>query len=171
MQNNEERTYLLEVGEVYELKDGTTITIMGRHEENVGYETVYDEYGHHRYDRSTSRSDTGRCTGTKHDYSHPQNLKRKVDPSDPAYDRNATPEFVLASEHLVEDNPSVPLAGVKLDVCPESAGRPQDYPKPWTYDYLGKSDVSVYADDDTLVCRVKSEELAAFIVASANAAP
>ena len=65
------------VGETYELQNGDRVKIVARHVKYRGYETVVDENGYHRYDRSTSDSDAGRVTGTPHDYSHPENIRRE----------------------------------------------------------------------------------------------
>lgn len=69
--------FLFTVGETYELQNGDRVKIVERHAKYRGYETVVDENGCHRYDRSTSNSDAGRVTGTPHDYSHPENIKRE----------------------------------------------------------------------------------------------
>ena len=67
------------VGETYELQNGDRVKIVARHSKYRGYETVVDENGCHRYDRSTSDSDAGRVTGSPHDYSHPKNFRRGSD--------------------------------------------------------------------------------------------
>ena len=65
------------VGETYELQNGDRVKIVERFAEHRGYETVMDEHGCHRYDRSTRQEDTGRVTGTAHDYSCPLNIRRE----------------------------------------------------------------------------------------------
>lgn len=94
---NEATVFQIEVGRTYELQDGSTVLIIGRAKNLRGYETVYDEHGHHRYDRSTHDSDTGRCTGTAHDYSHPRNLKRPIVPVDVKPD---IPESTILAEAI-----------------------------------------------------------------------
>lgn len=64
------------LGETYELQNGQHVKIVARHIQLAGYETIEDEAGIHRYDRSTHDSDAGRVTGTPHDYSCPENIKR-----------------------------------------------------------------------------------------------
>ena len=65
------------VGETYELQNGDRVKIVERFAKHRGYETVMDEHGYHRYDRSTHQEDTGRVTGTAHDYSCPLNIRRE----------------------------------------------------------------------------------------------
>lgn len=68
--------FKFEVGKTYELQNGDRVQIVARHERTRGYETVIDEHGCHRYDRSISHEDAGRVTGTPHDYSHLLNIRR-----------------------------------------------------------------------------------------------
>lgn len=63
------------VGETYELQDGTFIVVLGR-TDLKGHECLICSDGVHRYDRSVTSSDAGRVTGTDHDYSYPKNIKR-----------------------------------------------------------------------------------------------
>jgi hypothetical protein len=72
------------LGESYELQNGQFVKIVARHLQTAGYETIEDEAGVHRYDRSTHDSDAGRVTGTAHDYSCPENIKRYSQPVQPA---------------------------------------------------------------------------------------
>jgi hypothetical protein len=71
--------FRLVVGALYETQAGDHVRIVGRNAKHRGYETVFDKRDAHRYDRSTHDSDTGRCTGTAHDYSHPGNLRKDED--------------------------------------------------------------------------------------------
>ena len=65
-----------EVGKSYRTQEGGVVRIVSRHTELRNYETVLGDDGAHRYDRSESKSDTGRVTGTAHDYSYPMNFVR-----------------------------------------------------------------------------------------------
>ncbi len=67
--------YKFEIGKKYEMQNGDVFTVIKRHG-SKGYESVEDENGCNRYDRSTGGKDYGRVTGTNHDYSHPKNAKR-----------------------------------------------------------------------------------------------
>ncbi len=69
--------FRLVVGKTYELQNGDRVKIVERFAKHRGYETVMDEHGCHRYDRSTDQEDTGRVTGTAHDYSCPLNIRRE----------------------------------------------------------------------------------------------
>lgn len=71
------------VGETYELQNGYRVKIVARYTRHRGFETVVDEAGIHRYDRSTSSIDAGRVTATAHDYSHPENIKRENEKAQP----------------------------------------------------------------------------------------
>jgi hypothetical protein len=71
--------FRLVVGKTYELQNGDRVKIVERFAKHRGYETVMDEHGCHRYDRSTDQEDTGRVTGTAHDYSCPLNIRREND--------------------------------------------------------------------------------------------
>jgi len=66
------------VGKTYVTQGGEIIQIVARSMETKGYETVIDQNGVHRYDRSDSKSDAGRVTGTAHDYSDLRNIKRET---------------------------------------------------------------------------------------------
>jgi hypothetical protein len=57
------------LGNQYQQLDGTWVRFVEVHNAGTEYETMVDENGVNRY---TSR-DFGRCTGTAHDYSCPQN--------------------------------------------------------------------------------------------------
>lgn len=71
--------FLFEVGKTYLTQEGKSVKVIARHDMIRGYETVVDETGCHRYDRSTgNKLDSGRVTGTAHDYSCPQNFIRKT---------------------------------------------------------------------------------------------
>jgi hypothetical protein len=63
------------LGKTYTLQNGEKIRLV-RRDGSMGYETVVDQYGIHRYDRSTHSKDAGRVTGSAHDYSHPENIAR-----------------------------------------------------------------------------------------------
>lgn len=69
------------VGRRYRRMDGVMVTVLEAKNKLRGYETVRcsddktpDRSGGHRYNRTTHTADTGRCTGTKHDFSDPRNL-------------------------------------------------------------------------------------------------
>lgn len=98
---NEAAGFQIQVGHTYELQDGTTVLILGR-TGYKGYETVYDEHGYHRYDRSTHSTDAGRCTGTAHDYSYPGNLKRPIVPLDADPVRLEAEDYVAGQKLAVE---------------------------------------------------------------------
>lgn len=68
--------YKYQIGGVYETQAGEMITVLGRADQFKGYESLICSDNKHRYDRSTHSDDAGRCTGTKHDYSCPDNFKR-----------------------------------------------------------------------------------------------
>lgn len=68
--------FMFDVGREYETQAGEKVTVLGR-TDVVGYECLQCSDGRYRYDRSTTSSDAGRCTGTAHDYSCPHNLKRE----------------------------------------------------------------------------------------------
>jgi hypothetical protein len=61
------------IGNWYETRGGSFVQIVGAKTVLKGYETVYDQHGHHRYARSIgSGEDNGRCTGCKWD--DPRNI-------------------------------------------------------------------------------------------------
>jgi hypothetical protein len=64
------------VGYHYETKAGNTVYVLGRAARYRGYETLICSDGKHRYDRSDSSLDAGRCTGTAFDYSYEHNFVR-----------------------------------------------------------------------------------------------
>lgn len=68
-------TFKFEVGRQYETQEGQMVEVLDRTGDK-GYECLVCSDNAHRYDRSTSRADAGRVTGTPHDYSCPQNFKR-----------------------------------------------------------------------------------------------
>ncbi len=72
--------FKFEVGKVYKTKIGHSVLVLSRTgcdgSEPAGYECLVCSDGKHRYDRSTNNSDAGRVTGTKHDYSCPDNFAR-----------------------------------------------------------------------------------------------
>lgn len=71
------------IGRNVMLQDGNEYRIVGRSMSYVGYETiaVVDRFYHHRrihiYDRSNSRSDSGRATGSCHQYTDKHNVYDK----------------------------------------------------------------------------------------------
>lgn len=70
--------FMFEVGKEYETQAGDMVKVIGRSGLHLrGYETMECSDGRYRYDRSTPSSDAGRCTGTDHDYSCPNNFKRE----------------------------------------------------------------------------------------------
>jgi hypothetical protein len=73
----------LELGKTYTTQDSRRVTMMEVSAKYKGYETMADQYGHHRYNRSTQDSDNGRSTGTDHNYSHPGNIDWSVPPFEP----------------------------------------------------------------------------------------
>jgi hypothetical protein len=68
--------FLFKIGKAYETQAGEMVTVLGR-TESKGYECLVCSDERYRYDRSTHRSDSGRVTGTPHDYSYPHNFKRE----------------------------------------------------------------------------------------------
>ena len=69
-------TYQFQIGKIYLTQRGEPVRVVLRHAELRGYETVMGDDGIHRYDRSDHNSDAGRCTGSVHDYSDPENFAR-----------------------------------------------------------------------------------------------
>lgn len=67
--------FMFSIGEKYLTQSGNVITILGRTDLR-GYECLECSDGKYRYDRSTHNDDAGRVTGTEHDYSHPDNIRR-----------------------------------------------------------------------------------------------
>ena len=59
----------------YRTQTGQVVRVLSR-VGSRGYEHLKCSDGRYRYDRSTHSIDAGRCTGTKHDYPYPHNLKR-----------------------------------------------------------------------------------------------
>jgi len=53
------------VGKTYYTNNGSTFTVVGEFTNLKGYETIYNEAGHHRYNRTTGGWDNGRTTGSK----------------------------------------------------------------------------------------------------------
>ena len=81
--------FLFEVGETYLTQEGKAVKVVARHAKYRGYETVVDADGCHRYDRSTGdKRDSGRVTGTPHDYSCPKNFIRE---NSQAHGRDSVP--------------------------------------------------------------------------------
>lgn len=69
--------FRFEIGRSYETQAGDIVKVLGR-TETKGYECLICSDGKHRYDRSTGNgSDSGRVTGTAHDYSCPDNFKKE----------------------------------------------------------------------------------------------
>lgn len=73
---------MFSIGDYYELQNGDTIQVLGRSDKYKGYETLICSDGKYRYDRSTSTTDSGRCTGTGPGYSCEFNIKRKFNEHD-----------------------------------------------------------------------------------------
>lgn len=69
------KTFKFTIGHTYETQTGELVKVLGR-TRSVGYECLRCSDGKYRYDRSTYSGDAGRCTGTNHDYSDPDNFKR-----------------------------------------------------------------------------------------------
>lgn len=67
--------FTFRIGQTYETRSGDMVKVIGR-TRSKGYECLICSDGKYRYDRSTSKSDAGRVTGTPHDYSCPDNFKR-----------------------------------------------------------------------------------------------
>ncbi len=53
------------VGFIYKTKGGGSFRVVGESTKYVGYETVHNQYGNHRYNRSIHNSDNGRTTGSE----------------------------------------------------------------------------------------------------------
>lgn len=53
------------VGFIYKTKGGDNFRVVGEHTKLKGYETVYNQCGSNRYNRSTQNSDNGRSTGSE----------------------------------------------------------------------------------------------------------
>lgn len=51
------------VGLIYKTRCGGKFYVVGEHTKYKGYETVYNQYGKNRYNRSTENTDNGRTTG------------------------------------------------------------------------------------------------------------
>jgi len=69
--------FRFEIGKSYETQAGDTVMVLGR-TDTKGYECLICSDDKHRYDRSTGNgSDSGRVTGTAHDYSCPDNFKKE----------------------------------------------------------------------------------------------
>ncbi|ADI96364.1 hypothetical protein Ac42p126 [Acinetobacter phage Ac42] len=75
-----ESPFTYKIGQIIELQSGKLARIEGRSMGNVGYETIFtidEEYPNrhlHKYDRSSSKSDAGRATGSCHQYTNPNNV-------------------------------------------------------------------------------------------------
>lgn len=67
--------FIFEVGKTYKTQKGKRVKVLGR-TDHKGYECLICSDKKHRYDRSTHSTDSGRVTGTDHDYSYPDNFKR-----------------------------------------------------------------------------------------------
>lgn len=65
---------LLYLGGTYETQGGERVTMVKINNAGTSYETLVDEHGVNRYSRRAS--DSGRATGSAHDYSEPKNIKR-----------------------------------------------------------------------------------------------
>ena len=63
------------IGRTYKTQAGKRVKVIGR-TRLKGYECLRCSDGRYRYDRSTTKSDAGRVTGTAHDYSCPHNFER-----------------------------------------------------------------------------------------------
>lgn len=72
--------FTYKIGQIIELQNGKLTRIMGRSMGNVGYETIFtidENYPNrhlHKYDRSNSKSDSGRSTGSCHQYTNENNV-------------------------------------------------------------------------------------------------
>lgn len=73
--------FMFEVGNTYKTQAGYEVTVLGRDDKHRSYECLICSDGKYRYDRSSHSVDAGRCTGTAHDYSCPDNLVRADRPS------------------------------------------------------------------------------------------
>lgn len=74
-----------QIGELYLTQGGNYRQVLGR-TFTKGYEAIFTDgpddenypfKRYYKYDRSTSKSDTGRCTGTWHEYTEPENFFRE----------------------------------------------------------------------------------------------
>lgn len=68
-------SFMFKVGNTYITQEGKPVTVISR-TGSIGSECLECNDNIFRYDRSTSNSDAGRCTGTAHDYSDPRNFFR-----------------------------------------------------------------------------------------------
>lgn len=67
--------FTFRIGQRYKTQAGKRVKVIGR-TRLKGYECLRCSDGRYRYDRSTTKSDAGRVTGTAHDYSCPHNFER-----------------------------------------------------------------------------------------------
>jgi hypothetical protein len=81
--------FMFEVGKAYETQEGHLVSVVGR-TGAPGYETLICSDCKHRYDRSTHSNDAGRVTGTRHNYTHRCNFKRKDKPNQCWYAADGT---------------------------------------------------------------------------------
>jgi len=71
------------VGFIYKTKAGGNFYVVGEHVKHKGYETVYNQYGKGRYNRSTPNTDNGRTTGsawTENCLAYPPQVVCKINP-------------------------------------------------------------------------------------------
>lgn len=74
--------FTFRIGKTYKTQAGKRVKVIGR-TRTKGYECLNCSDGKYRYDRSTTKSDAGRVTGTAHDYSCPHNFERPNEPVQP----------------------------------------------------------------------------------------
>lgn len=65
----------LYLGQTYRTQDGKAVTMRTLHNAGTEYETMLGTDGLQRYSRRID--DSGRVTGTNHDYSDPRNIARE----------------------------------------------------------------------------------------------
>lgn len=68
----EEAKFMFKVGETYETQCGKLVKVLSR----TAHHCIECSDGKYRYDLNSESTDSGRVTGTNHDYSHPDNFKR-----------------------------------------------------------------------------------------------
>lgn len=90
----------IQVGMVYTTKGGRHVLMMEAHNSIRGYETVSDQHGHHRYNRSTGDRCQGRCTGSP-DYSL-SNLNWEVPPRLPTDREQTEADFTLLQRRRLD---------------------------------------------------------------------
>lgn len=68
--------FMFDVGSTYLTLEGEEVEVLGRNDAIPGYETLICSDCCHRYDRSTHNTDSGRTTGTAHNYTYRKNFRR-----------------------------------------------------------------------------------------------